>query len=1175
MKTSAEKSSTTTSTTATHSSSQPFFAKAGGGDFFAPAVQMKMAVSKPGDKHEQEADRMADKVMRMPSPVSPSPAKEEKLQRAPDEKLQKKEEEKIQKAVAPEEKVQKKEDEKLQKAEENVQKKEDEKLQKAPASEEKLQRKGSDGAPSVNANLQSAIQSRSGGGQPLSSDVRGYMEPRFNADFSNVRIHSNQESASLSNQLSARAFTHQNNIFFSRDQYQPGSSEGKQLLAHELTHTIQQGHSVQRTPQVSTTATPPIQRFLGIDIPDVLDISGFIADKARRIPGFTMLTVVIGLNPITGKSVDRSAGNMLKGALEMIPVAGPAITDALNNHGVFSKVSTWAAPQFDTLKAIGTSLWQDVKSFIKNLSLRDLGDAWERGKAIITNPIARIKAFAVALKDDIVTFVKDAILKPIAAFAKANAPNGYDLLCAVLGKDPISGEPVPQTAENLIAPFMKLIGQEEVWENMKKSNAIGRAWAWFQKALGTVKGFVQELPALFMNAFKALEVIDIVLIPRAFSKLVGVFGGFAGRFISWAGTAVWNLLEIIFDVVAPHVMPYIKKAQATFNTILKDPVGFVGNLVRAGKLGFQMFAGNIVKHLQTALIKWITGPLGKAGVYIPTSFNLLEIIKLVLSVLGLTWQNIRSKLVTIIPEPVLVVVEKSAGILLTLANEGPAAAWEQIKAELSELKDQLISKVTEMVRTEIVKAAVTKLASMLNPAGAVIQAIVAIYNTITFFVQKTQEIAAVVASFIDSVSEIASGQVGNAATKVEETMAKTLNVVIAFLAKFAGLGNIPEKIVGIVNKIRAPIDKGLDKIVAWLGIMLKKAKAAISEWWKERLEFSNENGEVHTLFFKGDGDNARIMIASNENPVEVFLDDFADKNSKDYKTARTVFDKAKTVIFSPAKKSEDERLKRSKIQKELSKVSVAFAKLSGDPPEKKKDYEDVKLNYSAIPPAINSVEYLSGKPKGGSSPEKQGLDSKTSGWKKIYNAGLTHISDRWAQMHVISEKLGGKGIPENLIPAPGSINTGFFRSFEHSVKKLAEGKTASISNVVWVTVTVVTDGEFAKSISGESGLYFWKGKKASPKWMKNKHATLSASASIPSYKLYLSNKYSLNFSSRTDLQKAGLSASLSRLIKENRSYDSKGHFIDKISDKAKIGKSALDKESARDIVNNKKIILDD
>src|SRR4029450_7983550 len=112
----------------------------------------------------------------------------------------------------------------------------------------------------VGGDVQSAIRNKTTGGEPLAADVRGDMEPRFNADFGNIRVHRDSESATLNNQLSARAFTYQTHIFFSRNQYQPGSSDGKQLLAHELPHTIQQGHAVQRSPQVSTTAaTPAVQ----------------------------------------------------------------------------------------------------------------------------------------------------------------------------------------------------------------------------------------------------------------------------------------------------------------------------------------------------------------------------------------------------------------------------------------------------------------------------------------------------------------------------------------------------------------------------------------------------------------------------------------------------------------------------------------------------------------------------------------------------------------------------------------------------------------------------------------------------------------------------------------------------------------------------------------------------
>jgi flagellar biosynthesis GTPase FlhF len=269
MKAGADKSSSTTQSAVHKSPASPFFAKQGDGTFFSPvrpSVQAKMTVGKPGDKFEQEADRMAGKVMRMSAPAATQASgKEEKLRRQPDDKLRKKEDEKLRKAPAQEEKLQKKEDDKLQKApepEQKLQKKEEEKLQKAPVPEEKLQkkedekfqRKEAGAAGSVASNVQSGITGNMAGGQALSNDVRSFMEPRFNADFSSVRVHSDRESASLNNQLSARAFTYQNHIFFSRDQYQPGTSDGKQLLAHELTHTIQQGHAVQRAPQVRAVA---------------------------------------------------------------------------------------------------------------------------------------------------------------------------------------------------------------------------------------------------------------------------------------------------------------------------------------------------------------------------------------------------------------------------------------------------------------------------------------------------------------------------------------------------------------------------------------------------------------------------------------------------------------------------------------------------------------------------------------------------------------------------------------------------------------------------------------------------------------------------------------------------------------------------------------------------------
>jgi len=81
-------------------------------------------------------------------------------------------------------------------------------------------------------------------GTPLPAETRAEMESVFGADFSSVRMHTNSKSAQLSSSLKARAFTYGNEIFFDHGQYDPSSARGKRLLAHELTHTIQQRDAV-------------------------------------------------------------------------------------------------------------------------------------------------------------------------------------------------------------------------------------------------------------------------------------------------------------------------------------------------------------------------------------------------------------------------------------------------------------------------------------------------------------------------------------------------------------------------------------------------------------------------------------------------------------------------------------------------------------------------------------------------------------------------------------------------------------------------------------------------------------------------------------------------------------------------------------------------------------------
>lgn len=744
----------------------------------SPRVRTALKVSSPGDAAEREAEATARRVMRMPAPrVAPM------IARAP-----------LQPARAVTTQVPR--------------------VQAPPgsASPPPKARPPEETSPE----LEAAIKKEKGGGRALPPDVAGFMAPRFKADFGGVRIHTGGRAENLATRLGARAFTYGRDIFFNAGQFQPDSSEGMELIAHELTHTIQQREVVQREVaaeaapvEVRESTGPQVQRGI---VSEALD---WIADKANMIPGYRLLTIVIGRNPINMSTVERSGANILRALIEFIP-GGGLIVKALENHGVFEKGGKFIEEQFAALGDLGGAMRDALMEFIDSLGWRDifrLGSLWSRAKRIFTVPVEKAISFGKNLVSGIAEIVKDAIIKPLGRWAAANIPK-WDLLVGVFGKNPISDEGQSPAAA-LIGGFMTLIGQQEIWENIQKGGAVAKAWQWFQTAMKGALSLVTSIPGRVMGVIRSLTIFDIVTIAGAFSKIFGAFASFVGDFMRWAGGTVLSLLEIIFSVVAPAVVPYLKKAGAAFSTIIKAPGRFIATLVKAGKQGFNQFKAKIVTYLRDALFKWLLGAEG-AGLYFPKSFAPLELLKLGLSVLGLTWANIRAKLVAATNEMTVKAMETGFDIVMKLVNEGPAAAWEELLKTLSSLKAMVVDAAIDFVKGEVVKIAIEKLVSFLTPAGAFIQAVIAIFRTIMFVVNKLAEIGRLVAAFIDGIAAMANGVVAPAANKVESVLATGLSLAISFLANFAGLGNVPKKVMAIIKKIRDPVDKAINGVINWI-----------------------------------------------------------------------------------------------------------------------------------------------------------------------------------------------------------------------------------------------------------------------------------------------------------------------------------------------------------------------
>jgi hypothetical protein len=176
-------------------------------DFSKIGIQPKLKVSQPGDPYEQEADRVADQVMRMSSPnhVSSGVSKDE---------------ERIGRKCAACEMKKSEEDEHL-------------KISRKPSTVSNLE------TTDKTANEINSI--RSGSGSSLDPSTKEFMESRFGYDFSKVRIHTDGSAAKSARKVNALAYTVGNDVVFREGHYQPATMEGRRLIAHELTHVVQQG----------------------------------------------------------------------------------------------------------------------------------------------------------------------------------------------------------------------------------------------------------------------------------------------------------------------------------------------------------------------------------------------------------------------------------------------------------------------------------------------------------------------------------------------------------------------------------------------------------------------------------------------------------------------------------------------------------------------------------------------------------------------------------------------------------------------------------------------------------------------------------------------------------------------------------------------------------------------
>lgn len=279
--------------------------------------------------------------------------------------------------------------------------------------------------------------------------------------------------------------------------------------------------------------------------------------------------------------------------------------------------------------------------------------------------------------------------------------------------------------------------------------------------------------------------------------------------------AIGAIKDVINTIrkLASMLKDTLARAAHVVGDIVKHPIRFLGNLIDGVKGGILKFKANILKHLREGLMSWLFGALAEGGVELPDTFDLQGIIKLLASLFGLTWRNIRSRIVKQIGEPAMSAVEKGVEIFKIIATTGVAGLWQMLMEKLGDIKETILAQVKDFVVTKIITAGITWLISLLNPASAFIKACKLIYDIIMFFVNNAERILKFVNTVIDSAADIVRGNISGVVSKIEDVLGQLVPILIGFLAGVLGIGGISDKIREIIAKLQKPVNTAIDFVI--------------------------------------------------------------------------------------------------------------------------------------------------------------------------------------------------------------------------------------------------------------------------------------------------------------------------------------------------------------------------
>ncbi|GAB4367257.1 MAG: DNA/RNA non-specific endonuclease [Elainellaceae cyanobacterium] len=365
--------------------------------------------------------------------------------------------------------------------------------------------------------------------------------------------------------------------------------------------------------------------------------------------------------------------------------------------------------------------------------------------------------------------------------------------------------------------------------------------------------------------------------------LLGRIANAVNQFLEDPARFIINGLLNLVGIAATAFWAVVDRVGQAIDSIAEDPIGFAQNLLQAVGQGFQRFFDNVGDHLLGGLLDWLFSGLGAVGLQIPRDLSLPSIIAFFLELMGFTWQRVRQLIARFIGEENVALIEKAFELVSTLIEKGIEGIVEMIQPFLSlqSILDQVIQSAVDYVKGVIATQVAVRILALFNPVGAIVQAVEAIYKVLKWIFENAARIFSLVETVVGGITQIITGNVGGMAQAIETALVRLLVPVIDFIAGFAGLGDLPNKVADTIKGFQEWVESILERVIRWLAERAKSllrslglgGEAATEEGetgvrdWSE--PFTNTLGERHRLRAITQGNRYSLII--NPDPIDVLI----------------------------------------------------------------------------------------------------------------------------------------------------------------------------------------------------------------------------------------------------------------------------------------------------------------